>query len=64
MQKQIAQSYAVFAQERGDDTFELRFNLAKARALIRVAKGRAKRNELYLQTNGASHNENSAMLSW
>ena len=38
----IDKHYASFAAARGDDTFPIRQQLAQARALIRVAKGRTK----------------------
>jgi hypothetical protein len=38
----VEQTYTAFAHERGDETFSIRLDLAQARALIRVAKGRTK----------------------
>ncbi len=38
----VARAYADFARQRGDQTFPIRLDLAQARALIRVAKGRTK----------------------
>lgn len=49
MQHELAQAYLNFAAERGDESFVLRLELGKARALLRIAKGRAKRNEKHLQ---------------
>lgn len=48
MQLEIMRSYLSFAEERGDTSFRLRLELAKARALIRIAKGHAKRSALHL----------------
>ncbi|MBC8171502.1 MAG: phosphotransferase [Anaerolineae bacterium] len=48
MQLEIVRSYLTFAEERGDTSFVLRLELAKARALIRIAKGHAKRSALHL----------------
>ena len=45
----IEGSYLAFAEERGDTTFPIRHELAQARALIRVAKGRTKFGEASLR---------------
>ncbi len=45
----IEDAYAGFAAERGDTTFSIRRQLAQARALIRVAKGRTKVGAAALQ---------------
>jgi hypothetical protein len=45
----IEGAYAAFAGERGDQTFPIRQQLAQARALIRVAKGRTKFGEASLR---------------
>jgi hypothetical protein len=45
----IGEAYAGFAAERGDTTFPIRRQLAQARALIRVAKGRTKAGAAALQ---------------
>lgn len=42
-------AYTTFAGERGDQTFSIRQQLAQARALIRVAKGRTKFGEASLR---------------
>lgn len=47
MQRQIQQMYLDFAAAQGDTTFPLRLELARARALIRIAKGQAKRSEAF-----------------
>ncbi len=44
----VRRAYTTFAQERGDETFPIRLDLAQARALIRVAKGRTKFGEASL----------------
>ncbi|MCU0498339.1 MAG: aminoglycoside phosphotransferase family protein [Anaerolineae bacterium] len=49
MQKEIAQAYLLFAEERGDTAFTQRLDLGKARAVIRIAKGRTKRGEQHRQ---------------
>jgi exonuclease VII small subunit len=45
VQHQIEDAYLDFATARGDTTFSLRLELARARALIRIAKGQTKRSE-------------------
>jgi hypothetical protein len=47
MQHQIEDAYLDFATTRGDTTFPLRLELARARALIRIAKGQTKRSEAF-----------------
>jgi hypothetical protein len=49
LMKGIRNSYNGFAEERGDQSFGLRLDLAQARALIRVAKGRTKAGEANLR---------------
>jgi hypothetical protein len=49
LMKGIRNSYSGFAEERGDQSFNLRLDLAQARALIRVAKGRTKAGEANLR---------------
>jgi hypothetical protein len=49
MQLELARAYLNFAAERGDESFVVRLMLGKARALLRIAKGRAKRAEKHLQ---------------
>jgi hypothetical protein len=49
MQHELAQAYLNFAAERGDESFVTRLMLAKARAILRIAKGRAKRTERHLR---------------
>jgi len=44
----IAAAYAALAADRGDETFAMRLELAQARALIRVAKGRTKAGQAAL----------------
>lgn len=48
LQTDLEEDYFDFARTLEDDTFALRFELAKARALIRIAKGRAKRSGKHL----------------
>lgn len=45
----IEAKYRDFARKRKDKTFDTRLELAKARALIRIAKGHAKRSERHVQ---------------
>jgi hypothetical protein len=47
--KAVEQTYSEFAKEREDSTFSLRMQLAQARSLVRVAKGRTKQGELSLK---------------
>ena len=47
MQHQVEDAYLDFASTRGDTTFPLRLELARARALIRIAKGQTKRSEAF-----------------
>ena len=49
MTKALENVYAGFAEEREDATFPIRLQLAQARALIRVAKGRTKQGEISLR---------------
>jgi len=50
--KQILEdSYYTFGKNRNDHTFELRVELAKARALLRIAKGRTKRGSHFVMNN-------------
>jgi len=44
MRDALEQDYLEFARERGDDSFAIRLELARARAYIRIAKGRTKRS--------------------
>ncbi len=41
--------YLAFAQQQGDLTFPIRLDLARARALLRIAKGQTKRSERFLK---------------
>ncbi|MBZ0300717.1 MAG: aminoglycoside phosphotransferase family protein [Anaerolineae bacterium] len=41
--------YREFAENRKDSTFGVRVELAKARALLRIAKGKTKRGSIYLR---------------
>jgi hypothetical protein len=43
--KAVQETYQRFAQERDDSTFAIRVQLAQARSLIRIAKGRTKQGE-------------------
>jgi hypothetical protein len=45
----LTETYRVFAAERRDSMFTARMQLAKARAIIRVAKGRTKAGEVALR---------------
>jgi hypothetical protein len=49
MRDEILEAYLNFGHERKDDTFSIRLALGKARALLRIAKGGAKRGEKYVQ---------------
>jgi hypothetical protein len=49
MRDEILEAYLNFGHERKDETFGVRLELAKARALLRIAKGGAKRGEKYTQ---------------
>lgn len=49
MMKSLDNLYAGFAEEREDATFPVRLELAQARALIRVAKGRTKQGDISLR---------------
>lgn len=49
LRAEILTTYLEFAKERGDETFALRLDLAKSRALIRIAKAFSKRGEHYLK---------------
>ncbi|MBZ0286249.1 MAG: hypothetical protein K8I30_01440, partial [Anaerolineae bacterium] len=49
MMKSLDNLYTGFAEEREDSTFPVRMELAQARALIRVAKGRTKQGEISLR---------------
>jgi hypothetical protein len=49
MMKSLQNTYTGFAEEREDAMFPIRLNLAQARALIRVAKGRTKQGEISLR---------------
>jgi hypothetical protein len=49
MMKSLENIYTGFAEENEDATFALRVQLAQARALIRVAKGRTKQGEISLR---------------
>jgi hypothetical protein len=55
LQHELVQAYLDFAHERGDESFLTRLMLAKARALLRIAKGRAKRTEKHLQRREYQH---------
>lgn len=43
----LAKTYREFSTRRRDDTFDIRIELAKARALMRIAKGKTKRGGSY-----------------
>jgi hypothetical protein len=45
----LDQIYREFADARKDTTFGVRMELAKARALLRIAKGKTKRGSIYLR---------------
>jgi hypothetical protein len=45
----LAQTYREFGQRREDTTFGVRLELAKARALLRIAKGKTKRGSRYVK---------------
>lgn len=47
----IERSYRQFATTREDATFGVRMELAKARALMRIAKGKTKRGQKYQESN-------------
>jgi hypothetical protein len=47
--KELEIVYKKFGESRGDTTFDLRVELAKARALLRIAKGKTKRGRKYLK---------------
>jgi hypothetical protein len=47
--KSLDNLYTGFAEEREDSTFPVRMELAQARALIRVAKGRTKQGDISLR---------------
>jgi len=46
---ELTEAYTQFATDQGDQTFELRLSLAKARSLLRIAKSHAKRTVRYLE---------------
>lgn len=46
----IQQRYQTFRNQRGDEMFDTRVELAKARALLRIAKGKTKRGQRYIKT--------------
>jgi hypothetical protein len=48
LQETLEQNYLTFAAERDDANFSIRLELAKARAIIRVAKGMSKRAQRHL----------------
>ncbi len=47
--EELAIGYRKFGEARNDSTFNLRVELAKARALLRIAKGKTKRGSNYLK---------------
>lgn len=47
--KSVQDAYTDFSREREDHTFAIRVQLAQARSLIRIAKGRAKQGEVSLR---------------
>ncbi len=49
LMKALDDTYSRFAREHEDNTFAIRVQLAQARALIRIAKGRTKQGELSLR---------------
>lgn len=49
LMKAIQETYSSFAREREDVSFAIRVQLAQARSLIRIAKGRSKQGELSLR---------------
>lgn len=49
LMESIQETYSAFAEERRDATFPARVQLGRARAIIRVAKGRTKAGEIALR---------------
>ncbi|MBI5666753.1 MAG: phosphotransferase [Chloroflexi bacterium] len=49
LMRAIADTYTIFAREREDVNFSTRVQLAQARSLLRIAKGRTKQGELSLR---------------
>lgn len=49
LMKSIESTYMTYARDRSDSTFSVRLELAQARALIRIAKGRTKQGEIALK---------------
>ncbi|GIL11777.1 MAG: hypothetical protein BroJett038_04970 [Chloroflexota bacterium] len=49
LMKALEDTYAAFAADREDATFPIRVQLAQARSLIRIAKGRTKQGEVALR---------------
>jgi hypothetical protein len=47
----LEQNYLSFGRQLEDETFALRIELAKARALLRIAKGKAKRGTHFIKNN-------------
>jgi hypothetical protein len=56
----IKARYNVYRDQRKDEMFDTRVELAKARALLRIAKGKAKRGQRYIETGQQSHAHNIA----
>ncbi len=51
LRDKLDEIYRGFADNRKDTTFGLRMDLAKARALLRIGKGKTKRGSRYLKAN-------------
>lgn len=56
MSDSLERMYRQFSESRSDDTFNTRLELAKARALLRIGKGKTKRGQKL------SENKNTALL--
>lgn len=52
---EVTAAYLGFAQERGDDMFDLRLSLAKARSLLRIAKSYGKRANHFVKNREDQH---------
>lgn len=51
LKKKLEHSYAWYSHQRDDNTFSIRMDLAKARALLRIAKGKTKRGQQFIHDN-------------
>lgn len=56
----IANTYRDFSRKRGDDSFGVRVELAKARALLRIAKGKTKRGGVFARNGQTAQAERIA----